>query len=162
MIGRVYSLHMENIHQFLMHEALLEAKKAFDLGEVPIGAVLADGQNIISRAHNLVETRKNAVAHAEILAINEASKILNNWRLNSLTLCVTLEPCVMCLGAIQNSRIKNIVFGAWDKVAGACGSVYKLTYDERAKREIECIGGIEEEKCVSLLKDFFQAQRKGN
>jgi tRNA(adenine34) deaminase len=142
-----------------MLEALIEAEKAYKLGEVPIGAVLAEGDKIIARAHNLIETLKDATVHAEMLVIREASQELKNWRLNSFTLYVTLEPCVMCMGAIQNSRIGKVVFGAWDKVAGACGSVHDLSYDNRMKRKIEINGGIEETKCLALLKKFFKQIR---
>ena len=143
-----------------MQQALLEADLAYKKGEVPIGAIIRDGEKIIARSHNLIETLKDATSHAEILAIKEASKTLDNWRLNSLTLYVTLEPCVMCMGAIHNSRINNVVFGAYDKVAGACGSVYDLKDDKRAKRTIECIGGVLEERCVTVLQAFFK-QRRG-
>ncbi len=142
-----------------MREALIEAQKAYQLGEVPVGAVITDGKKIISRAYNLIEKSCDATSHAELLVIKETSKLTKNWRLNDLILYVTLEPCVMCMGAIQNSRISKVVFGAKDKIAGACGSVSDLTYDHRAKKQIDCLGEVLENECAEILKNFFKEQR---
>ena len=152
-------LNPEKMNLFI-DAAIEEANKAYQKGEVPVGAVIARDDTIISRAHNLIETNQDATSHAEILAIKEASKFLNNWRLNNCTLYVTLEPCVMCMGAIHNSRIQKVVFGAYDKVAGACGSVVDMSFDNRAKRKIECLGGVMDAECLKILQDFFKERRQ--
>jgi len=102
-----------------MKEALCEAEKAFEKGEVPIGAVIVYGEKIIARAHNLKEEKKDPTAHAEILAIREATRFLNNWRLNGCSIYVTIEPCSMCAGALVQARVGTLIFGAWDSKAGA-------------------------------------------
>ena len=140
--------------------AIEEANNAFEKGEVPVGAVISNGREIIARAHNLVETLQDATAHAEILAIRAASKQLENWRLMDAILCVTLEPCTMCMGAIKNSRIPTLFFGAYDQRAGACGSVYDLSIDSRTGLVPTVVGGVQESRAVELLKRFFQGVRE--
>ncbi len=143
---------------YYMAEALSEACLAAETDEVPIGAVIVKDGNIIARAHNLRETGKNALYHAETLAIDYACRALGGWRLPSCTLYVTLEPCPMCAGAIVNSRIERVVFGAYDKRAGAFGSVLDLNaYPLNHKPEI--VGGVMEEECRSLLQTFFKKKR---
>lgn len=142
----------------LMGAALEEARKAAALGEVPVGAVVAKDGEIISAAHNTRETKKNALHHAELLAIDAACKKLGGWRLWQCELFVTLEPCPMCSGGIINSRIRRVVYGAADTKAGCCGSVtdlFALPYNHRPA----CEGGVLEEECAQLLRDFFRALR---
>lgn len=143
-----------------MRLALEEAQKASSLNEVPVGAVLVDQHNsIISKAHNLRESRQNPLAHAEILAIEEASKKLGRWRLVNTTLYVTLEPCVMCMGAIVNSRIERIVLGASDPKAGGLLSKYNIGTDNKLNHRIKFTEGILHSECGKIIKDFFQTKR---
>lgn len=144
---------------FMMREAIEEAKAAAALGEVPIGAVIAQNGTVIARGHNLRETDKHALAHAEIAAINAACKTLGGWRLPNCTLYVTLEPCPMCAGAIINSRIERVVFGARDPKAGSFGSLIDLSKVPYNHSPQLCTGVLEEE-CAALLRDFFKALRK--
>lgn len=147
--------------KIFMQEALLLAKEAFDEGEVPVGAVVTIGNKVIGRGRNRREKGKNALFHAETEAINEACRRLGGWRLWECDLYVTLEPCPMCAGAIINSRIKNVVFGAYDNKNGACGSVVNLfTSDFSYKPSYE--GGFMEEECSRILTDFFKNIRKNN
>lgn len=141
-----------------MLEALGEAKKAYDEGEVPVGAVIVKDGEIIAKGHNQREQKQNALSHAEIECINTACKILNSWRLDGCELYVTLEPCPMCTGAIINSRIKTVVFGAFDLRAGSMDSVINLCeYPYNHKPEI--YGGILEDECKKILEDFFKEKR---
>ena len=147
--------------ELFMKEALLLAKEAFDEGEVPVGAVVTIGSKVIGRGRNRREKGKNALFHAETEAINEACRRLGGWRLWECDLYVTLEPCPMCAGAIINSRIKNVVFGAYDNKNGACGSIVNLfTSDFSYKPCYE--GGFMEEECSRILTDFFKSVRKNN
>jgi len=141
-----------------MNTALAEAKKAFELGETPIGAVIVKDGKIISRAHNRRETKKNALMHAEISAIDKACKKLGGWRLCGCDIYVTLEPCPMCAGAIIQSRIDNVFFGAYDKKAGAFGSVCDLS--ELLAHKVCAKGGILEQESSDLIKLFFEKLRK--
>lgn len=145
--------------EYYMKLALTEAKKAFDLGEVPVGAVIVQDDIVISSAYNLREIEKMATAHAEILAIQKACKNLGGWRLPRCTLYVTLEPCPMCAGAIINSRIDRVVFGAYDFKAGSCGSIVNL-FDIDYNHKPIVIGGVLEDECVDLLKSFFKTLRE--
>ena len=142
-----------------MEQALIEAKKAAELGEVPVGAVIVSGGNILSRAHNLREIKNNALAHAETLAIDEACRKLGTWRLNNCELYVTLEPCPMCAGAIINSRIKALYFGAYDLKGGACGSVIDLFKKGSFNHSPVVYAGIMEDTCEEVLKGFFKKLR---
>ena len=144
-----------------MKEALKEAKKAYKKLEVPIGAVIVKDNKIIARAHNLRETKKQACAHAEILAIEKACKKIGAWRLEECDLYVTLEPCAMCAGAIINSRIKNLYIGAMDEKGGAVGSKINLLKDIKLNHTVEVESGILEEECSKILKDFFKELRLG-
>ena len=155
--GVVMSKHWEPY----MRAALTEAQIAMDTsGDVPVGAVLVDAQGeIIARGRNEKELLGDPTAHAEIVAIREASALLGDWRLEDLTLVVTLEPCVMCAGAIQAARISRVVFGAWDEKVGASGSLYDLVRDKRLGSEIEVIPDVLGSEASSMLKEFFEQKR---
>lgn len=141
-----------------MKEALLEAKKAAEIGEVPIGAVIVRNGEIIARAHNERETKKDATRHAEIIAIERACAALHGWRLIGCELYVTLEPCPMCAGAIVNSRIVRVIYGASDLRAGAFGSILDLnSYPLNHKPEI--IKGVLAEECLAPIQEFFRNKR---
>ena len=142
----------------LMGAALAEAEKAAALGEVPVGAVVARRGEIVAAAHNTRETEKNAVHHAELLAIDRACQALGGWRLWECELFVTLEPCPMCAGAIVNARIPVVCYGAKDDKAGCCGSVLNL-FEERFNHHPRVYGHILEEECAGLLQEFFENLR---
>lgn len=143
-----------------MKAALKEAKKAYDKLEVPVGAVIVKDRKIIARAHNLKETKNDTTKHAEILAIQKASKKLNSWRLIDCEMYVTLEPCSMCAGALINSRIKKVYIGASDQKTGAVGSVFNLLEDYTFNHKVEYEKGVLQEECESILKEFFKELRK--
>ncbi|HEY8363306.1 MAG TPA: tRNA adenosine(34) deaminase TadA [Tissierellaceae bacterium] len=143
-----------------MREALKEAKKAYSIYEVPVGAIIVYNGQIIGRGYNQRETLKDPTAHAEILAIKEASKFLDSWRLVDCTMYVTLEPCAMCAGAIVNSRIKRLVIGARDLKRGCCGTVENLTNHPKFNHRLEVEFGVLEEECSSILSDFFKELRE--
>ena len=144
--------------QFYMKRAIARAKAAADAGEVPIGAVLVKDGKILSTGRNMREKKRNALLHAEIVAIDRACKKLNAWRLEGCTLYVTMEPCPMCAGAIINARIPRVVFGCYDRKAGVFGSVLDLQ-DYRFNHYYEVTGGVLEEECAGLLSDFFSSLR---
>lgn len=148
-----------NRHEAFMREAILEAKKAEAIGEVPIGAVVVKDGQIVGRGHNQRETGKRAIAHAEILAIDEACRHLGGWRLVSCDLYVTLEPCLMCAGAIYQARVENVFYGATDPKAGAFGSLYQIHEDQRLNHMVKVEKGILEAECSELLKAFFRDLR---
>jgi tRNA(adenine34) deaminase len=140
--------------------ALEVARLAAPKGEVPVGAVtVGPGGEILGRAHNLRETDQDPTAHAEILALREAAQRLGSWRLEGVTLYVTLEPCPMCAGALVNSRIRRIVYGCRDPKAGAVDTLYNLCRDSRLNHRLEVTGGVREEECGGLLRAFFEALR---
>lgn len=143
-----------------MKAALTEAKKAYDKLEVPVGAVIVKDRKIIARAHNLKETKNDTTKHAEILAIQKASKKLNSWRLIDCEMYVTLEPCSMCAGALINSRIKKVYIGASDQKTGAVGSVFNLLEDYTFNHKVEYEKGVLQDECESILKEFFKELRK--
>jgi len=144
-----------------MRAALTEAQIAMDVsGDVPVGAVIVSASGeIIARGRNEKELLGDPTAHAEIVAIREASSLLGDWRLEDMTLVVTLEPCVMCAGAIQAARISRVVFGAWDVKVGASGSLYDLVRDRRLGSEIEVISEVLSSESSSMLKEFFEKKR---
>lgn len=144
-----------------MCEALKEAWKAYKEEEVPIGGVLVHEGKIIARGHNQVETLQDATAHAELLTITSASAALRNWRLQKTTLYTTLEPCMMCLGAILLSRVQRVVYGAKDIRHGALGSFVNLLEKPHPTHSIEVVGGVLENFSSQLMKDFFREQRNG-
>ena len=150
------------MEEFFMKEALKEAKKAYKKEEVPVGAIIVKEGKIIAKAHNIKETKKNAVGHAEILAIQKACKKLNAWRLLDCEMYVTLEPCSMCAGALINSRIKKLYIGTEDPKTGACGSVLNLLEDYHFNHKIEIQKYILKEECENLLKQFFKFLREKN
>ena len=150
---------MEEKEKF-MKEALKEAKKAYNKLEVPVGAVIVKDGQVIARAHNLKETKLDTTKHAEILAIQKASKKLNSWRLIDCEMYVTLEPCSMCAGALINSRIKKVYIGTSDEKTGAVGSVFNLLDDYTFNHKVEYEKGILQEDCEKLLRDFFRELRK--
>ncbi|MBO8127839.1 MAG: nucleoside deaminase [Peptococcaceae bacterium] len=142
-----------------MCEALKEARKAYTLGEVPVGAVVVRDDKIIARGHNLRETTKDAAAHAEMLAMRQAAGVLGDWRLEGVTVYITLEPCPMCAGALVQFRVPRLVFGAYDPKAGAAGTVVDLLRDERFNHQVEVIPGVLEEECRAILQQFFKELR---
>ncbi|MFM6939372.1 MAG: tRNA adenosine(34) deaminase TadA [Rhodoluna sp.] len=145
-------------YESLMHIALAEAAKSGT--DVPVGAIILDEQHeIIAMAHNNREVTHDPTGHAEIIAIREATAKLEDWRLENCTLVVTLEPCVMCAGAIVAARIPRVVFGAWDDRVGASGSLYDLLRDGRLGSPVEVIPGVLQEDCAKQLREFFQAKR---
>jgi tRNA(adenine34) deaminase len=150
----------EEEHIRWMKEAISEAKKAEALREVPIGAVIVHNQTIIGRGHNLRETTMDPTAHAEIIAIREASATLGAWRLLECTLYVTLEPCPMCSGAIVQSRVPLVVYGTTDPKAGCAGTLMNLLQEERFNHESEIVQGVLQEECAELLTQFFRNLRK--
>ena len=141
-----------------MSQALLQAKKAYEAGEVPVGAVIVKDGVIIAQGYNMREQKQNALSHAEIECINKACEVLKSWRLDGCELYVTLEPCPMCTGAIINSRIKTVVFGAYDLKAGSMDSVINLC-DYPYNHKPEIYGGIMEDECKEILEKFFQNLR---
>jgi len=143
-----------------MLEALKEAKKALKKEEVPVGAVAVKDGKIIARAHNIRETLTDPTAHAEIICVKKAAKKLGGWRLNGVTLYSTLEPCAMCAGAIIHARVKELVFGAYDEKAGACGSRLDLTKEGLLNHKLKVSGGILGEECSGILGSFFGKLRK--
>ncbi len=150
---------MNNNEKF-MKEALKEAKKAYEKLEVPVGAIIVKDGKIIARAHNLKETKFDTTKHAEILAIQKASKKLKSWRLVDCEMYVTLEPCSMCAGALINSRIKKVYIGANDEKTGAVGSVFNLLEDYTFNHKVEYEKGILKEECEGIIKQFFKDLRK--
>lgn len=139
--------------------ALKEAQKAYDKLEIPVGAVIVKDGKVIARGHNIKEDKKDTTKHAEMIAIQKASKKLGNWRLINCEMYVTLEPCSMCAGAIINSRIKKIYIGTMDEKTGACGSVLNLLKDYKFNHNVEIEYGIMKLECESILKQFFKNLR---
>ncbi|HOA19821.1 MAG: tRNA adenosine(34) deaminase TadA [Sedimentibacter sp.] len=146
--------------EVFMKEALKEAYKAYEINEVPIGAVIVRKGEIVGRGFNQKETLKDATLHSEITAIKDACKNLGGWRLPGCTMYVTLEPCPMCAGAIVNSRIERLVIGARDLKTGACGSVLDITNNKKLNHQPEVKFGVLEKECTGILQDFFIKLRK--
>ena len=149
-----------SVDEFFMQEAIKEAEKAAVAEEVPIGAVIEIGGEIIARAHNLRETRQNAVAHAELLAIEEACRKTGSWRLEGATLYVTLEPCAMCAGAIVLSRVERVVYAAADPKGGCAGTLMNLLDESRFNHQCEVVPGVMEAECAEMLSGFFRELRE--
>ena len=143
-----------------MKEALKQAKKAASILEVPVGAIIVKDNKIIARAYNQKEKKYDSTKHAEILAIQKASKKLKSWRLTDCEMYVTLEPCSMCAGALIQSRIKKVYIGAMDEKTGSCGSVFNLLKDYKFNHDVDIEYGICQEECEKILKDFFKDLRK--
>lgn len=151
---------MENQDAKYMKIALKEAQKAYEKDEVPVGAIIVKDEKIIARAHNQKEEKTDTTKHAEILAIQKASKKLKAWRLEDCTMYVTLEPCTMCIGAAINARIKRLVYGASDEKTGGCGSVLNIPEEYKFNHIVEIEKNVEEEKCKEILQTFFKELRK--
>jgi tRNA(adenine34) deaminase len=149
---------MDDIH--FMEEAIKEAKKAFEKDEPPVGAVIVKDGDIIARGHNLRESLQDPTAHAEMLAIREAAAKLGRWRLSECVIYVTLEPCIMCAGAMVLARLERLVYGAHDPKAGAVGSLMNLVSDERLNHQIEVTSGVLAAESAALLREFFSSRRK--
>jgi tRNA(adenine34) deaminase len=144
----------------LMMQAIASAKVAATKGDVPVGAIVVNEQGeVLGIGHNLREENNDPTAHAEIVAMRNTATKISNWRLDDLTMIVTLEPCAMCAGAISQSRFKRLVFGAWDQKAGAVGSVWDVIRDQRNLNKVEVITGILEKECAQLLTEFFEEKR---
>ncbi len=147
-----------------MNLAIDEAKKAGQIGEVPIGAVLVHNNEVVASAYNLRESLQTTASHAEMFLIEKGNTLFKSWRLEDCTLYVTLEPCQMCAGAILQARIPRVVFGAYDPKAGCAGSIINILEDQRFNHQVDLVGGVREEECSALLTDFFRglrASRKG-
>ena len=143
-----------------MGEALAQAREALAAGEVPVGAVLVgEGGEILARAHNQPITLKDPTAHAEVLVLRQAASLLGNYRLPGVSLYVTIEPCIMCLGAMLQARVGRLIFGAADPKGGACVSLYRLPEDPRLNHRLEVRIGVREGECRDLLQQFFKARR---
>jgi len=151
---------MSTFNEIAMRRALLIAEEALKSGDVPVGAVVLDTfGEVLGQGRNQREEENDPSAHAEIVALRQAAKAKGSWRLDGLTLVVTLEPCAMCAGAIAQARIKTVVFGAWDEKAGAVGSVWDVLRDPRAPHQVEVISGVMEEECAEVLRKFFEDLR---
>ena len=143
-----------------MQAALSLAKVAGDNGDVPVGAIVVnEAGEILGTGQNLREKNNDPSAHAEIVAMRQAAEKIGSWRLDDLTMVVTLEPCAMCAGAISQSRFKRLVFGSWDEKAGAVGSVWDLVRDGRSLNKVEVVSGVMEQECGEVLKSFFSSKR---
>jgi tRNA(adenine34) deaminase len=143
-----------------MQQAIALAKSAADNGDVPVGALVVNEQGeVLGTGHNLREENNDPTAHAEIVAMRMAATKLKNWRMDDLTMIVTLEPCAMCAGAISQSRFKRVVFGTWDQKAGAVGSVWDVIRDPRNLNKVEVITGVLEKDCALVLSNFFEDKR---
>jgi tRNA(adenine34) deaminase len=151
---------MKDNHEYFLKEALKEAEKAETLGEVPVGAVIVHQNKIIARGFNKSITSNDPTAHAEIIAIRKAAKKLKNYRLGGCRLYVTIEPCPMCAGALVWARVSEIIFGAFDAKAGACGSVTNVAHNDKHNHRIAITAGLLESECTALMKKFFQKRRK--
>lgn len=146
-------------HEFFMDLALQQARAAFELDEVPVGAIIVQGSRIVAAAHNRCEQLRDPTAHAEIMAITQAAEAIGDWRLENCVLFTTLEPCVMCSGAILNARIPQVVYGAMDPKGGAVGSLFNLLNDQRLNHRCEVVQGISSKECGEILTEFFAHKR---
>lgn len=146
--------------EYFMAEALKEARKSLDKDEIPIGCVIAKNGEIIGRGHNAREELNQAIMHAEMMAIQEANHVEGNWRLLDTTLFVTIEPCVMCSGAIGLARIPHVIYGASNQKFGAVGSLYDILTDVRLNHRVQVESGVLREECAQIMQDFFRARRE--
>ena len=154
------NLISNSTHERFIKQAIQLAEKAGKLKEIPVGAVVVKKNNVIGRGYNQRESLKDPIAHAEIIAITAAANTIEDWRLTDCTLYVTKEPCPMCAGAIINSRLKMVIFGAYDEEKGCCGSLYQLCGDSRFGNTVTVRGGVFEERCAEILRNFFKIKRK--
>ncbi len=150
----------QEIHEFYMQEALMEAEQAYREDEVPVGAVIVHRGRVVARAHNQREQLKDPTAHAEMLAITQAAAAVESWRLEDCVLYVTLEPCPMCAGAILQARIPMVVYGATDAKAGAVDTLYQLLTDARLNHRAQTVSGIHKDQCAAILSRFFADKRR--
>ncbi len=161
--GSRFSIFMTDIlktHRRWMNAAIREAERALDEGEVPVGAVVVRGDQVVGKGHNMTERLVDPTAHAELIAITAACATLESKTLKGCTLYITLEPCPMCAGAIVLSRVDRIVFGAFDEKSGAASTLYNIPQDPRLNHHVEIMSGIEDDRCAGLLQDFFSRRRK--
>ncbi|ABI67372.1 tRNA adenosine(34) deaminase TadA [Syntrophomonas wolfei] len=147
-------------HEDFMRHALEEAREAYKRGEIPVGAIVVHNGKIIARAHNEKESYQDATAHAEMLALQRAARHLGHWRLNESVLYCTLEPCVMCAGAMVNVRLGHLVYGVTDPKAGSAGSIYDIVRSPALNHQVVVEGGVLKEECSELLKRFFASLRR--
>ncbi len=147
------------IDRSMMMLAIAQAQAAAAVGEVPVGAVIYRGEQVLAQTHNLRESRRDPTAHAEILALRTAAKQFESWRIEGCSIAVTLEPCPMCAGALVNARIDRLIYGATDPKMGAVHTLHQLCTDERFNHRMEVIAGVEADTCARLLQDFFRARR---
>lgn len=162
---RLVNSHLERASEIdvvMMRRAIELANQAAAIGEVPVGAVVYQGEQVIATAHNAREASADPTGHAELIAIRRAAQRLGDWRLTGCSLAVTLEPCPMCAGAIVNARVARVVFGALDPKAGACSSLYSIPTDERLNHRVELVSGVLARDCGRLLSDFFRERRRIN
>ena len=158
-MGKIMEKEQVAFEEKYMSIALAEAKHALEEGEVPIGAVLIFEGELLARAHNMPISLSDPSAHAEILALRKAAAKMNNYRLPNTTLYVTVEPCLMCMGALVQARVKKLVFGAFDPKGGACGSVYDLHSSPAIIKKMTVISGVLEEECRKIIQGFFKTKR---
>lgn len=151
---------LEDSHERYMQAALQQAQRAYEIGEVPVGCVIVHDGVIVGKAHNQRETLQDPTAHAEVLAITQAAAELGSWRLENTRLYVTLEPCPMCAGAIINSRVAEVIFGAYDPKAGVVGTLMNLLEDDRFNHRPAVIPGVMADACGAILTDFFRSIRE--
>lgn len=143
-----------------MQQALAVAERSLESDDVPIGAIVVHGRRIIGRGCNEREKLQDPTAHAEMIALSAAAAHVGRWRLDECTMYVTLEPCAMCAGGLVLARMKRLVFGAYDPKAGACGSLFEISTDPRLNHRIETVGGVLNDDCATLLRDFFRRRRE--
>jgi len=153
---------LDTNHDYWMNLAFREAQKAYQLKEVPVGAVIVWDNRVIAKGHNLIEKLQDPTAHAEIMAITAAAEHLGSRRLLDTTIYVTLEPCAMCAGAIVLARIPTLVFGTRDPKSGACGSIFNIVQEQRLNHQVEIVEGVLQNKCSLILADFFKKLRDVN
>ncbi len=146
----------------MMHRAIAAARRAAELGEVPVGAVVYRGDEVLAEAHNLRESQTDPTAHAEVLALRDAARRLGTWRLDGCSIAVTLEPCPMCAGALVNARVARVVYGATDPKMGCVDTLHELCTDTRFNHRLVVVRGVMSDVCGALLSDFFAARRKGD
>ncbi len=151
-------MYMESDAQY-MDLALAEARKAEAAGEVPVGAVIVSGRSVVGRGFNQPVSANDPTAHAEIVALREAARTLGNYRLTGVTMYCTVEPCMMCAGAMIHARIERLVFGTPDPKAGSAGSIYNVLTDPRLNHRVDVVTGVREDECASLIRDFFSRRR---
>jgi tRNA(adenine34) deaminase len=149
-----------SIDEHFMQQALKEAERAFEANEVPVGAVAVYKNQVIGRGHNRTEHLQDPTAHAEIIAITAAANTLGTWRLEDVTVYTTIEPCIMCAGALVLARVKKIVFGARDEKFGGCGSIFNIVQEKRLNHQIEVVEGVMAAQAAALMKEFFEKKRR--